>query len=243
MDDLFGKKKESSAILDLSKSVANSKEELRRLLDKVPDFKIRPEKVPEETIKIKDKSFKLKSCKNDLKAMKEKYPFLNPLPNELSSLKISDLAAVSIDWRMLTSARPKTKIEENYFSRIIELAKLERKTREQEKRENAKDPQIKKYKNKAGVVEKRIAICAECGQEFCNGEVCTKFSYDSFARVPVAAPKTTAKKTVDNVESFKNKIKTRGRSKSKSKKEHSPRRKTKSPRKKSRGRKKSSKRE
>lgn len=117
MEDLFAKKKETSTILDLSKSVANSKEELRKILDKVPDFKIRAEKVPVENIRFKEKSFKFKSCKNDLRAMKEKYPFLNPLPNELNSLKISDLAAVSIDWRMLTSARPKTKAEENYFSR------------------------------------------------------------------------------------------------------------------------------
>ncbi|XP_045464352.1 uncharacterized protein LOC123673748 [Harmonia axyridis] len=239
MDDLFAKKKESGAILDLSKSVANSKEELRRILDKVPDFKIRAEKVPVENIKVKDKTFKFKSCKNDLKAMKDKYPFLNPLPNELSSLKISDLASVSIDWRMLTSARPKTKSEENYFSRIIELAKLERKTREQEKRQYLKDPQIKKYKNRAGVLETRIATCSECGEEFCNGEVCTKFSYDAFARVPEVAPKAAVKKTVESVESFKKKIKRRGRSKSKSKREKSPRKKTKSPRKKSQTKKKS----
>lgn len=36
--------------------MANSKEEFRRLLEKVPDFKIKPDKVPPETIKIKEKT-------------------------------------------------------------------------------------------------------------------------------------------------------------------------------------------
>lgn len=45
LDDLISKKKDSLQILDLSKSIVNSKEELRRLLEKVPEFKIKPEKV------------------------------------------------------------------------------------------------------------------------------------------------------------------------------------------------------
>ena len=45
LDDLLLKKKEAVQILDLSKSTANTKEELRRLLEKVPDFKIKIEKV------------------------------------------------------------------------------------------------------------------------------------------------------------------------------------------------------
>lgn len=59
--------------------------------------------------------------------------------------------------------------KEVLYFRIIELAKLERKTREQERRQFIKDSQIKKYKNKAGVLETRIASCAECGEDFCNG--------------------------------------------------------------------------
>jgi len=45
LDDLFGKKKEALQVLDLSQSTVQSKEEFDRLLDKVPEYKIRPEKV------------------------------------------------------------------------------------------------------------------------------------------------------------------------------------------------------
>lgn len=45
LDDLFGKKTEVPQVLDLSRSTIQSKEEFQRLLDKVPEYKIRPEKV------------------------------------------------------------------------------------------------------------------------------------------------------------------------------------------------------
>ena len=45
LDDLLGKKKEAPQVLDLSRNVVQSKEEFRRLFDKVPEYKIRPEKV------------------------------------------------------------------------------------------------------------------------------------------------------------------------------------------------------
>jgi uncharacterized protein Yka (UPF0111/DUF47 family) len=45
MDDLFDKKKDTVQILDLSKTTANTKEEFKRLMEKVPDFKMRPVKV------------------------------------------------------------------------------------------------------------------------------------------------------------------------------------------------------
>lgn len=45
LDELLTKKKEPVQILDLSKSSANSKEEFKKLLEKVPEFKIKMEKV------------------------------------------------------------------------------------------------------------------------------------------------------------------------------------------------------
>lgn len=44
-DDIFDKKKDEAPMLDLSKTVINTAEEYRAVLDKVPDFKTRPEKV------------------------------------------------------------------------------------------------------------------------------------------------------------------------------------------------------
>jgi hypothetical protein len=51
LDDLLGKKKEAPQVLDLSRSIIQSKEEFHRLLDKVPEYKIRPEKV---SLNLKD---------------------------------------------------------------------------------------------------------------------------------------------------------------------------------------------
>lgn len=45
LDDLLGKKKEIVPVLDLSKTICNSKEDYKRLSEKVPDYKMRPIKV------------------------------------------------------------------------------------------------------------------------------------------------------------------------------------------------------
>lgn len=45
LDDLLGKKKEVVQVLDLSRTIATTKEEYKRLLERVPDFKMRPIKV------------------------------------------------------------------------------------------------------------------------------------------------------------------------------------------------------
>lgn len=45
LDDFLGKKKEIVPVLDLSKTIINSKEEYKRLSEKVPDFKMRSIKV------------------------------------------------------------------------------------------------------------------------------------------------------------------------------------------------------
>lgn len=46
-----------------------------------------------------------------------KYKYQNPIPVEMQSLKMEDLYSVPIDWRMLTTLRPKNKVDEEYFSR------------------------------------------------------------------------------------------------------------------------------
>lgn len=45
LDDLLGKKKEVVPVLDLSKTIINSKDEYKKLSEKVPDYKMRPIKV------------------------------------------------------------------------------------------------------------------------------------------------------------------------------------------------------
>ncbi|XP_066156897.1 uncharacterized protein [Euwallacea fornicatus] len=218
VDDLLSKKKEVAPILDLSRATCNSKEEMRRLLEKIPDFKIKPEKVNPENVKIRDKGFKFKSGKKDLRNMKEPYQFMDPLPMEMQSLSIDDLAGVSIDWKMLTTLRPKSKVEENYFSRLVELGKLRNKSRASEKRQSQMDPQVRRIKNKSGVVEMRVVSCAECGEDFCNGKVCGLFGYDAFARLPELPIINQKVLSPSTAEKTKKKVKRKSRSKSRGKK-------------------------
>lgn len=103
-----------------------------------------------------------------------------------------EICAVPIDWKMLTTLRPKLKADEDYFDRLIEMGKLQIKTEAADKRLNAPSNVTKKFKNKAGVIETRILTCAECGEEYCLGSTCGEFNYELFARVPIkVAPKKT----------------------------------------------------
>jgi hypothetical protein len=93
---------------------------------------------------------------------------------------------------MLTTLRPKLKADEDYFDRLIEMGKLQIKTENIDKKVNAPTNTMRKFKNKAGVIETRIQTCAECSEEFCLGNTCGEFNYDLFARVPIkVAPKKT----------------------------------------------------
>lgn len=103
-----------------------------------------------------------------------------------------EICSVPIDWKMLTTLRPKLKADEDYFDRLIEMGKLQIKTENIDKKVNAPSSTMRKFKNKAGVIETRILTCAECGEEFCLGNTCNEFNYDLFARVPIkVAPKKT----------------------------------------------------
>lgn len=90
-EDLFNKKKEAAPVLDLSKSTATTKEEFKKLMEKVPDFKIRPVKVRPEEIKIKEKDCKeFKLTKKELRYLKNsqgererQYVYTDPIPTEM----------------------------------------------------------------------------------------------------------------------------------------------------------------
>lgn len=47
------------------------------------------------------------------------------------------------------------------------------KTEAADKRSFISDPQIRRFKNKAGVLEQRVVACVECGEDFCNGKLRT----------------------------------------------------------------------
>merc|ERR1712096_399688 len=90
---------------------------------------------------------------------------------------------------MLTPLRPETQLDEDIFTRLIELDRLRMQTRKMEKKESAglgkKDPDrtIKlPGENKGGVREIYTKICDDCGEEFCYG-TCNKFQYEDFKRL------------------------------------------------------------
>ncbi|XP_065362057.1 uncharacterized protein LOC135955627 [Calliphora vicina] len=196
LDDLLAKKKTVVPVLDLSRNVVQSSEELKRLMEKVPEFKMRPIKVKVEDIKTKEKDYSFKLSKKEMKKLLKNngerdpiYIYADPVPMEMKEIVLYDLCVVPIDWKMLTTLRPKSKIEEEYFSRMVEMGKLQLKTEQRDRREFMLNNGIKKLKNKSGIVETRLQTCADCGEELCSGNSCTEFSYDLFVRVEPKFPK------------------------------------------------------
>lgn len=78
--------------------------------------------------------------------------------------------------------------------RLVELGKLKIQTEERERKVNDSD-YIRKMKNRAGVLETRLISCVECGEEFCSGELCTDFMYESSLRENKALSGPAADKT------------------------------------------------
>jgi hypothetical protein len=65
------------------------------------------------------------------------------------------------------------------------MGKLHLHTAAQEKRATDGSSIIHRKKNRAGIIETRAAVCAECGEEFCSGLSCGEFLYDSCLRTDI----------------------------------------------------------
>lgn len=65
------------------------------------------------------------------------------------------------------------------------MGKLHLRTAAQEKRARNGSSRIHRKKNRAGIIETRAAVCAECGEEFCSGLSCGEFLYDSYLRMDI----------------------------------------------------------
>jgi hypothetical protein len=68
---------------------------------------------------------------------------------------------------------------------LVTLGKLHLRTAAQEKRARNDSSPIHRNKNRAGIIETRAAVCAECGEEFCSGDSCGEFLYESYIRTDV----------------------------------------------------------
>ncbi|XP_029169115.1 LOW QUALITY PROTEIN: uncharacterized protein LOC114939058 [Nylanderia fulva] len=196
LDDLLkDDKKDGNLIPDLSKATCNSYEEFRRLKENCPEFKIKPEKVKREDTKVRDKEFSWKATKKELKAIGREWTYGDPVPPDMRELDLQELQQVAIDWRMLTPIRPKLRQDEEMFSRLVEMGKLEAKTIMKERRESISP--IRRNKNRAGIIESSVKTCRECGEEYCFGEFCGDVLYDSFVRVAVATQQPKIKISAD----------------------------------------------
>ncbi|XP_047355732.1 uncharacterized protein LOC124951425 [Vespa velutina] len=196
LDDLLkDDKKDANLIPDLSKATCNSQEEFRQLLEHCPEFKIKSEKVKKEDTKVRDKEFSWKATKKELKAIEREWTYGDPIPPDMKNLNLHELQQVAIDWRMLTPIRPKLRQDEELFSRLVEMGKLEAKTRIKERRSFVSP--IRRNKNRAGIIESSVKICGKCGEEYCFGETCGDILYDSYVRIAVLTQQSKTKISAD----------------------------------------------
>lgn len=77
-----------------------------------------------EDIKIKESDWGFRTPKKETKYLlrhggerERQYTYLDPVPTEMRPLVIMELCTVPIDWKMLTTLRPKSKIEEDFYSK------------------------------------------------------------------------------------------------------------------------------
>jgi len=73
--------------------------------------------VRQDDVKVRDKDFGFHSAKRENR--EQDYTYANPIPPDMRAVPLEDLNPVAIDWKMLTSIRPKSKLEEEMFSRSV----------------------------------------------------------------------------------------------------------------------------
>lgn len=111
------------------------------------------------------------------------YLFSNPVPPEMQPVPMADLAAVNINWKMLTMARPTNSIDTSFFSRLVELTRLKLATTRKEEKERlfrgVNDPDIlvkRPAESPGGMTVTIFKVCEVCSEEFCHG-ACALFDY------------------------------------------------------------------
>ncbi|XP_040568332.1 uncharacterized protein [Lepeophtheirus salmonis] len=188
LDDILNKQKAPPQILDLVNLDIQTEEEYQAIIEKIPDYKIRPEKemINDANLLFSDESRRSVGKKT---IPETPYLFADPCPISMKNVKISDLSSVDINWKMLTLARPKTKTDEEIFSRLVQLDKWRLQTRAREQEQDlargGKNPFIvvkQPSSSKGGVTETSIKVCSECAEEFCSG-TCKEFQYDAYQRI------------------------------------------------------------
>ena len=79
------------------------------------------QQVKKEDMKVRDKEFSWRTTKKELRAMDREWGYGEPIPPDMRILNLQELQQVAIDWRMLTSLRPKLRQDEEMFSRLVSI--------------------------------------------------------------------------------------------------------------------------
>lgn len=69
--------------------------------------------------KVRDKEFSWRTTKKELRSIGREWSYGDPIPPDMRILNLQELQQVAIDWRMLTSLRPKLRQDEEMFSRLV----------------------------------------------------------------------------------------------------------------------------
>lgn len=206
------KNKSELIFLDLSETVILTKEELEKTISKIPNLKLKSDPI-EEALNQKTigDSLKINSCLSNTSKFVSKnsnqkkitrnqsllvsvvrsekplvYSFGNPIPESMKSINLNDFCETDIDWKMLTILRPNNKLEDQYFSKLVELYRLRHKTRIEDGF-GLKEAVFKKSRHPRVMRYKPISFARIDSFGFESNRNSFKFkediSYEAFARV------------------------------------------------------------
>ncbi|XP_064118083.1 uncharacterized protein LOC135223535 [Macrobrachium nipponense] len=226
LEDMLTVVKPPAESLDLFRTKVKSKEDFERAYEKIHEYKVRPEKISrQEALGEGPRGWKATPGKHE----EPQAGYTDPLPPSMQGLNMEEFYEVDIDWRMLTTARPKTRHEEEIFSRFVEMGRrqLQRIRQDNELLAQGKDWRgriVKVVPGRGSVPETRLPICKECNEELCHGG-CKEYLYVKFMRLPKEEKKEEDESDVD-VEELDNpkpkgKKKKKGKKKGKKKKQQS----------------------
>ncbi|KAF0314699.1 hypothetical protein FJT64_000183 [Amphibalanus amphitrite] len=114
LDDILNEKKGPPPALDLSKARMPTKEDFDKVFEKVPDYKIKPGKVRPDEGRVSG-ALHFRSSRSERQPVQLSYP--DPMPASMAGVSLDDLCSTDINWRMLTMARPRGKLEDEFFSK------------------------------------------------------------------------------------------------------------------------------
>ncbi|ODN02840.1 hypothetical protein Ocin01_03856 [Orchesella cincta] len=206
--DLFqASMKQPLKLLDLSNVKIDSDADFLKYMNKVPEMKLRPDKVlPEDIQIITDFSFasptkqqqEVSSTTVSSGSKSKKISYEDPLPLCMRTTRLEELWALDIHWKMLTSDRPSSKIEAFFFERIVELGRFALADRKQEQAtikaimsSVVGTPAVTYLialgfittRSKRGAVETKLKVCKNCGLELCTGAFCKVYHYEGYTRM------------------------------------------------------------